>query len=609
MEYVADIETDGLKPTKIHCMVVNGKQVGSNFFNTMTEKDYLIGHNFVCYDIPVLERILNVTVRAKLVDTLALSWYLYPKRNKHGLEDWGVEFGIPKPKITDWEGLTPAEYLHRCKEDVKINTMLWAKQKKDLELIYGVDGYWHLIGYLTFKMDCMREQEAQGWTLDESECIGLWTKLEVLQIAAKDDLEAVMPPVEVWKKIKRPKKPYKKDGSLSAIGIKWETFCDANDVGFDTKDTIEYSDGTTKPPNAGAPLQVKDWLFGLGWSPMTFDYKPNIDADGKWGKMRAIPQVKDSDGLLCQSVERLIKDHPEVAHLRDLGVLGHRIGILKGFMRSVCDGKVVAGCQGLTNTLRFKHRTCVNIPSCRKPYGSDIRALLGSPDGYELVGADMDSLEDRTKQHYMWPHDPDYVRDMMTPDFDPHLDMGLVSGTMSELQCAQYRDDKSHSDLRHDNKQINYSATYGVSADGVVRNTGMAKKMATKLLAAFWDRNWSIKAIAEEQETQTIGDMTWMFNPVSKIWYWLKKDKDRFSTLNQGTGTYCFDMWVKELRKRGVRMVGQFHDEVISQVRIGFRDKVAKDFRDSVEQVNKDLGLNRELSVGVDFGKDYSEIH
>ncbi|MBL4753833.1 MAG: hypothetical protein JKY52_09615 [Flavobacteriales bacterium] len=618
MEYVFDIEANGLKPDKIYCVVATNEAQGlfgfnggyGLFFNGLTEEDYLVGHNIVCYDMPVLEKLAKVKTKAKLVDTLALSWYLYPKRVKHGLADWGEEFGIPKPKIDNWDDLEQEEYLHRCKEDVKINTLLWEKMKKDLEAIYGEDGYWGLIEYLTFKMDCMREQEENPWYLDIDGCEKLVEELQDKQEVAKEDLEAAMPPVTIWKKKKRPKEPYKKDGTLSVIGKRWQDFCKINKVPFETNDIIEYSDGSAKPPNAGAHQQVKDWLFSLDWSPMSFKYVD--DGVNDFGKriQRAIPQIKDGDGNLCKSIERMIESYPQLEHLKELGVLSHRIGMLNGFLRGVDeDARLVAGCQGLTNTLRFKHRTCVNIPSGRKPYGASIRGLLTCPSGFELVGSDMSSLEDRTKQHYMWPLDEDYVKDMMGEDFDPHLDMGLVSGTMSVLQCKEYRESGKWGDLRYDNKQINYSATYGVSADGVVRNTGMAKEKATMLLKAFWERNWSIKAIAAEQETKTIGDMTWMFNPVSKIWYWLKTEKDRFSTLNQGTGTYCFDMWVKELRGRGVKVSAQFHDEVVCMVKKGYREQVTKDFKESVYAVNKLLRLNRDLDVDVQFGDNYSTIH
>ena len=46
--------------------------------------------------------------------------------------------------------------------------------------------------------------------------------------------------------------------------------------------------------------------------------------------------------------------------------------------------------------------------------------------------------------------------------------------------------------LRKNYKVVNYSATYGVGASTLSRNTGMPTKDAKKLLEAFWSRNWSV---------------------------------------------------------------------------------------------------------------------
>ena len=50
------------------------------------ETDILVGHNIIRFDIPVVERLLGIKVKAQLVDTLALSWYLFPNRKIHKLE-------------------------------------------------------------------------------------------------------------------------------------------------------------------------------------------------------------------------------------------------------------------------------------------------------------------------------------------------------------------------------------------------------------------------------------------------------------------------------------------------------------------------------------------
>ena len=93
------------------------------------------------------------------------------------------------------------------------------------------------------------------------------------------------------------------------------------------------------------------------------------------------------------------------------------------------------------------------------------------------------------------------------------------------------------------------------------------------------------------------------------MWYWLKTDKDRFSTLNQGTGTFCFDMWIRHVLARRRQLTGQAHDEGIWEIKVGYREQATKLLKDAIAQVNQKLKLNRELDVGVQFGRTYADIH
>ena len=85
-------------------------------------------HNGIGWDKPQLERVLGIKVKARMIDTLFISWYVFPNRIKHGLESYGEEFGVPKPEVNDWKGLPLEVYVHRCQEDVKINLRVWLKQ-------------------------------------------------------------------------------------------------------------------------------------------------------------------------------------------------------------------------------------------------------------------------------------------------------------------------------------------------------------------------------------------------------------------------------------------------------------------------------------------------
>lgn len=101
----------------------------------------------------------------------------------------------------------------------------------------------------------------------------------------------------------------------------------------------------------------------------------------------------------------------------------------------------------------------------------------------------------------------------------------------------------------------------------------------------------------------------WLLNPVSGFWYSLRYPKDIFSTLNQGTGVYCFDIWIYNFRRKRSQLTGQMHDEVILCSKVGNRKKIKKLLKDSIKLTNKQLNLNRDLDVDVQFGNNYSEIH
>ena len=147
-EVVFDIESDGLLDTitKIHC--VSYKVLGKDEVRTIYDfKDIeslfnqegllFIGHHIIGYDFKALEKIYSIKRPKHIFDTLAWSWYLFPDRAEHGLESWGEDFGVPKPKIDNWQDLTIEEYTHRCEEDVKINTKLYQLVKTKMKEIYS----------------------------------------------------------------------------------------------------------------------------------------------------------------------------------------------------------------------------------------------------------------------------------------------------------------------------------------------------------------------------------------------------------------------------------------------------------------------------------------
>lgn len=150
---------------------------------------------------------------------------------------------------------------------------------------------------------------------------------------------------------------------------------------------------------------------------------------------------------------------------------------------------------------------------------------------------------------------------------------------------------------------------YGAYPPRLVITCGISLEEAKEVFDKYWEMNWAIKKVASNQIVKTIDDEMWLYNPISRFWYSLRKDNDRFSTLIQGTASYVFDLWVRRILETREQLTAQFHDEVVLCVRTGFRESITKFLEQTIEDTNKKLKLNRRLDIGIQFGDRYANIH
>jgi hypothetical protein len=363
MYIIFDIESDGLlnTATKIHCLcysVLNENFISSTTGTCTTKfeieqilevyKNYtLVGHNIIRFDIPMLNK-FGIEVKNKVIDTLGLSWYLYSERRTHNLEDWGEHVGIAKPDIKDWSNLSQDEYIHRCTEDVKINSKIFLIFMKVLNELYEGSPE-RMIRYINFKLECLREQEEQGIDLDVYNCSKHLNDLEFMMVNKMSVLSEAMPN-DVAKILKsKPKIYLKKDGTLSSHAIRWEEELKERNLPIDSEVIYDR-------PNPGSVRQLKIWLFRLGWEPITFtenekgEKVPQINVEGEGGEK-----------ILCESVKVLFDKEPALEELDSLFKIRHRSGILKGFLEfKDTNNKIYSVAHGFTNTMRFKHSKPIN---------------------------------------------------------------------------------------------------------------------------------------------------------------------------------------------------------------------------------------------------------
>ena len=673
--YAADVEATGLlhhlveqgDKAKLHNLcVMDIVDCNMTTFHTDTEQQrkdiqalldqptIFIMHNGICYDKNALKHFGYDVSKVIFVDTLALSWYLDLNRDKHGLENYGEEFGVPKPAIVDWESLTQQDYDHRVQEDVKIQYRTYKKLKGMFEELYGEMTDYEfcthkVVKYLNFKMEQLEEQQNTKFKVDVPHAKKVIEELEQEIEHKTEQLKASMPKVPEYTKHTRPAKPFKKDGTLSATGEKWKLLCEEAEVDFDYEGEIKKIKQYNEP-NPASSNQVKDWLFSLGWIPETFKYVK----DGL-GNERAIPQVyvQGSGGQVCPSIEKLAEEHEELQHLVGLGVLSHRKSCVKGFLDSLILGDFCeAGANGFTNTLRMKHRKpFVNLPSTRVVYGEEVRSCIISREGKKFVCSDLSSMENIWKFNYQMPHDPEFVKSQQTEDHDPHLDIATEGMLISEDEVNFYKivkegfpqenypqterllkmlsldEDKKKAEIkriakvRAAGKTTNYACQYKSGAKTVSRQAKIDMGVAKTLVNAYRKKNWSIDVVEKSLTRKRVSHGTYQLNPVNGIWYHLKTEKDSFSTLVQGSGAYLLDLWLGYIFflrqkpeyhiKGGVRLVAQAHDENLQEFNDleGNEETVRKLFDDALAMANKRLAQEIPFGCDTQTGYKYSEIH
>lgn len=638
---VFDVEANGLLDTvsKIHCFsyekyenfsLVDKKTLFdleeiSNFFKN-NEDFIFIGHNIIRFDIILLKKFgILVPDSLFLIDTLAVSWYLESSEKKHGLEYYGEEFENEKIEILDWENLSLEDYKRRCQRDVEINVELFDNQLEKLISLYNnEDLIINLINYLTFKFNCLKEQEEVGIPLDIYNCNKYKLDTEFL-IKEKEATLSNLMPKELGKVIKeKPKVLYKKDNSLSSNGESWFNYIKEHNLD-------ENIDCIREKPNPGSTKQLKDWLFSLGWEPDTFKISKSTGEQ--------VPQVSlPFGGGISFSIKNLYEKEPNLKELENLFMLRHRFGLFKSFIEKEKNGFIYSTAHGFTNTLRLKHsKPCANLPGVEKPYGTEIRGILKVPDdSYIMCGFDVSGLEDNTKQHYIYYFDPEYVKEMRVPGFDPHLDIALLAGllTQEEVNFYKWFDNLQESEseklspeeltdsitrfkrikgIRHIAKTSNFAITYNAFPPKIAETAKISIQEAQHLFNIYWERNKAIKRVVSNCEIKNIKGDYWVKNPISGIWLYLKEEKDTFSTVNQSSGVYVFDTLLKCIKERlyklKIPIVFQYHDEGLMYFHKEYKEEVKKIIDDSVMQMNNTLKLNIEIKVSISFGNNYADCH
>ena len=497
-------------------------------------------------------------------------------------------------------------------------------------------------------MDCSFMQEKQKIKVDVKKTEENLAYFEALKEEKIQQLKEAMPKIPIKVKRVKPKNMSKKDGSLSVAGEKWMTLIRGCNLQEDYDGVIEEVIGYEES-NPNSVKQKKDWLYSLGWKPQTFKH----NRDKATNEVNIVEQIMTEEKMLCPSVLKLVEKEPAIEAFDGLTVLTHRIGILKSFLSNKDENDMISqGLQALAVTMRWQHSIIVNLPRYTGKGdirdGKWIRECLIAGENKKIVQSDLSGIESRTSDHFTFDINPGRIKKTQMPYFDPHCEISVSSGLMTsdeevffifksaqkdspELDVETFSElytptdevrrllslpEEEQSTLlkklkvaRSKGKTCNYASLYNVGAETLGRNLEISKKEAQKLIDSYWSIHFAVKVATEQFQLKKVGDETWVYNPISRFFYYLRNSKDVFSVVNQSSAVYCFNMWVWNCTQMGIFPVTQSHDDSAYVVDIQNVENTKNIISEAMRRVNSQLKLNVELACETQVGNNIAETH
>lgn len=574
MKVAFDIETDGLNPSRIHCIAAHviGQDV-SEFWTPDRVKyfpawlveinaEVLVGHNIIGFDLPVLGKLLGFEWWGEVEDTLVMSRLDNPSREGgHSLASWGTRLNFPKGDYDDWSMYTE-EMGEYCKQDVKVLVKLYklmtgkGMSKVALEME-------HKIAQITHK------QTQNGWKFDLRKATHLLAAIKEEMFIAEDEVRKVFKPLPVWIPLNHPGLKCKnKDGTIS------KRYQAQLDKGAYYKD-CEWGYDTYPEFNLGSRQQIARYLQHFGWTPKEF--------------------TELGTAIVSETILDAI-EIPEGKLIAKYLMLQKRLGLVSAWIDAVDETGRIHGkvntCGAVTGRMTHSSPNLAQVPASHSPYGEDCRELFTVEDGYCLVGMDASGLELRMLAHYM--NDEDYTNEVINGDIH----------TANQKAANLESRDKA--------KTFIYAFLYGAGDSKIGSVVGGTAKDGKRLKADFLKNTPALKKLRTRVTASAdTGSLIGLDGRVLHV----RSPHAALNTLLQSAGAIVMKRAVvlldhfSQVYKIDYKLVGQIHDEV--QVEVA--EKQADFFGDlavnCVRRAGKDFKLNCPLDGDYKIGTTWRETH
>ena len=574
-KFVLDIEANGLTPDKVWCIVV--REIGhadsltwsgdrlKDFIPWLQKQDEceLIGHNLIGYDIPVLERLLNVDFsKCKITDTLVMSRLANPSREGgHSLDNWGTILNCPKGDHNVWDVFS-FDMLEYCIQDVRVNALVYERlllQLKDfkpesIDLEHQVQ-------------NIINKQIKTGWLLDQEKSYNLLARLKEKKNDLEDEVHQVFKPLPTFIKEITPK--VKKDGTLSVVGLKF--------LGEQWQLAVAPFSRIDFPVfNLGSRQQIGKHLQYYGWKPTKF--------------------TETGQAIVDEAVLSTVKGIPEAALIAEYLMLQKRVAQVQSWLEAVKDNGRVHGYVNsngaVTGRMTHSSPNMGQIPAVYSPYGRECRDVWIVPEGYKLVGMDASGLELRMLAHYM--NDEGYTNEILTGDI--HTANQLASGLETRDQA----------------KTFIYAFLYGAGDAKIGSIVGGTRQDGKRLKDKFLRNTPSLGRLRER--VGMAAGRGYVYGLDGRRVY-VRSEHAALNTLLQSAGAIVMKKALCLLNEYAIlwgidyNFIGNIHDEIQTEV----REEKAQVFgglaTSCVEAAGLHFKLNCPLAGDFKVGNSWADTH
>jgi DNA polymerase I-like protein with 3'-5' exonuclease and polymerase domains len=568
---IFDIETDGLldEVTKVHCIVTQCTKSGVQwkFHGDTLEKGVALlrkapeigGHNIICYDIPVLEKLYGFDYKGEVFDTLVASRLIYPNLKEkdilkrtvdnrligsHSLKAWGQRLNYNKGAYGEqedaWTEFNP-EMLEYCAKDVALNVKLYEmiQRKRYPEEPMQLE---HDMAKMLF------QQERVGFPFDVEAAQKLYTQLSARKLEIENELVDTLEP--------------------TIIELKTKT--------------------KTIPFNPASRQQIADRLMKKGWEPKEFtpSGEPKVDE-------------KILAGI----------DMPEAKLLTEFLMLNKRLGQLgngkQAWLKLEKKGRIhgrVNHMGAVTSRCTHSDPNVAQVPSGTAAFGKECRQLFRAPQGYSLLGADASGLELRCLSHYMHRYDGgQYAKEILEGDI--HTANQMAAGLQTRPQAKTFIYGFLYG---AGNEKIGEIIGKGAKEGGQIKKRFLAKTPALKKLTD------AIKLRLESQHGEKfIKGLDGRLIPI-------RHPHAALNTLLQSAGAIICKEWYrtieKMIRAKGytteeVAIVAFVHDEVQIIVKEGLEAEIGEITKKAIKKTEERYGFKCPLDSEFDVGRSWAETH